>query len=289
MAPEVLFATSDRAHGWFPGGLSPSDEILREAVERRGRPVVPVVWGGPVERGASVVLRATWDYVEDPGRFLRWLDHLDEQGATVQNPTAMVRWNLHKRYLTDLEARGVPVVPTRLLARSSPVTLDDVRRSTGWDDVVVKPAIGATARLTVHEAREGRAATAAHLATLLAAEDVLVQPFVASVVGEGEVSVMAAAGRPTHAVRKRPKAGDWRVQVNFGGSDERIDLDDELDAVARLVLGALEDVPSYARVDLVSHDGGLRLMELELIEPDLFLDHAPDAAEVLAEVLTAPG
>lgn len=287
MAAEVLFATSEVAHTFFPGGLSPSDQLLREAVERRGRPVVPVVWGGPVDRGASVVLRATWDYVDDPERFRGWLDHLDQQGATVVNPTRTVRWNLHKRYLADLEARGVPIVPTRLLARSSPVTLADVRRATGWADVVVKPAIGATARLTVHEAREGQEATAAHLAALLADEDVLVQPFVASVVTEGEVSVMAAAGTPTHAVRKRAKAGDWRVQVNFGGTDERIDLDEELDVAARHVLGALDDVPSYARIDLVRHEGTLRLIELELIEPDLFLDHAPAVAEVLAGVLVA--
>lgn len=289
MAAELLFATSDRAHGWFPGGLSPSDVVLRQAVERRGRPVRPVVWGGPVERGASVVLRATWDYVDEAERFARWLDHLDGQGATVANPTRTVRWNMHKRYLADLEARGVPIVPTRLLARSSPVTLADVRRATGWEDVVVKPAIGATARLTVHEAREGREATAAHLAALVAEEDVLVQAFVASVVTDGEVSVMAAAGTPTHAVRKRPKAGDWRVQVNFGGTDERIRLDDELGDAAHRVLAALDDVPSYARVDLVRYEGELRLMEVELIEPDLFLDHAPEAADLLADVLVASG
>ena len=289
MAAEVIFATSDFAFGYFPSGLTPSDEVLRAAVERRGRAVATVVWGEPVAPGASVVLRATWDYVDDPERFVRWLDHLDAQGATVQNPTRTVRWNMHKRYLADLEARGVPIVPTRLLARSSPVTLDGVCRATGWDDVVVKPAIGATARLTVHQAREGTDETATHLACLLEAEDVLVQPYVASVVTEGEVSVMAAAGTPTHAVRKRPKAGDWRVQVNFGGSDERIDLDDELDGVARLVLGALEDVPSYARIDLVRHDGELHLIELELIEPDLFLDRDPEAAEVLADVLVVRG
>lgn len=289
MAAEVIFATSDFAFGYFPSGLTPSDEVLRDAVERRGRPVATVVWGEPVAPGASVVLRATWDYVDDPERFVRWLDHLDAQGATVQNPTRTVRWNMHKRYLADLEARGVPIVPTRLLARSSPVTLADVRRATGWDDVVVKPAIGATARLTVHEAREGREATAAHLAALLEAEDVLVQPFVPAIVTEGEVSVVAVAGTPTHAVRKRPKAGDWRVQINFGGSDERIGLDDGLAAAARRVLAALDDVPSYARVDLVRYEGELRLIELELIEPDLFLDHAPEGAEALAEVLVASG
>jgi glutathione synthase/RimK-type ligase-like ATP-grasp enzyme len=288
VATEVIIATSDFAVGYFPDGVSPSDQVLREAIERRGHPVVPAVWGAPVDQGATVVLRATWDYVDDPQRFLAWLDHLDDQGATVHNPTTVVRWNMHKRYLLDLEARGVPIVPTRLLARSSPVRLDDVARATGWDDVVVKPAVGATARLTIHQAREGREQTAAHLATLLAAEDVLVQPFVPSIVADGEVSIMAVAGTPTHAVRKRAKPGDWRVQVNFGGTDERIDLDDELVSTARRVLDALDQAPKYARVDVARFDGELHLMELELIEPDLYLDLAPEKAELLAEAVLAP-
>lgn len=285
MAPEVIIATSEFALGYFPDGLSPSDQVLRAAIERRGHAVAPVVWGAPVDPGALVVLRATWDYADEPDRFVAWLAHLDAQGATVHNPTRTVRWNMHKRYLADLEARGVPIVPTRLLARSSPVTLDEVRRATGWDDVVVKPAIGATARLTIHEAREGRDETAAHFARLLVDEDVLVQPFVASIVADGEVSIVAVAGTPTHAVRKRAKPGDWRVQVNFGGTDERIELDDELEATARRVLEALDEVPRYTRVDVARFEGELHLMELELIEPDLFLDLAPESAELLADAL----
>ena len=116
-----------------------------------------VAWMAP---GALVVLRSTWDYAGRVDEFRAWLDRLDADGAAVRNPTDLVRWNLHKSYLLDLERRGVPVVPTRLVERGAAVALGDVAAEAGWDDVVVKPAVAATARLTVHEAREGAGATA---------------------------------------------------------------------------------------------------------------------------------
>lgn len=290
-APEVVFAIDDYSAA-MPHGISDDDHELRLALGRRGIAVRPLVWGhatgsGAVRPGTVVVIRSTWDYVERPDRFLAWLDHLDRVGAVVYNPTATIRWNIHKRYLTDLGGRGVPVVPTRLVARGSRVTLAELTEATGWDDVVVKPAIGATARLTIHQGREGTAATAAHFARVLDAEDVLVQPFVPSITEEGEISVVAVDGTPVHAVRKRAKAGDWRVQYDFGGTVERIDLDDELDHTARSVLGALDEAPLYARVDVARLDGHLHLMELELIEPNLFLDLIPASAELLADALAA--
>lgn len=283
---DLLLAIDDYSSG-FPRGISDDDHVLRTELEARGVQVRPQVWGGPVPRGAAVLIRSTWDYVDHPERFVAWLDHLDEQGAVVHNPTATIRWNMHKRYLTDLAEWGVAVVPTRVLERGSGVSLDDIAASTGWDDVVVKPAIAGTARLTIHQAREGRAATADHLARLLEAEDALVQPFVPDVTAEGEVSVVVIAGQPRHAVRKRVKAGDWRVQYEFGGTVEPIALDDELTDAARAALAALGAVPLFARVDLARLDGRLHVMELELIEPNLFLEFVPESAPHLADAVVA--
>lgn len=286
MPHELIIAIDDYSAG-FPHGVSDDDHVLRGALESRGVRVHPQVWGGPVPPGATVLIRSTWDYVEHPERFVAWLDHLDEQGAVVHNPTATIRWNMHKRYLTDLARRGVAVVPTRVVDRGSGVTLDDVVAATGWDDVVVKPAIAGTARLTIHQAREGLEATERHLAKLLAAEDALVQPFVPGVTADGEMSVVAVAGRPQHAVRKRAPAGEWRVQYEFGGTVEPIDLDDELVDATREVLAALDVVPLFARVDLARIDDRLHLMELELIEPNLFFDLLHESADSLADALVA--
>lgn len=163
---EIVLAIDDYSSR-MPHGISDDDHVLRLALDARGHSVRPTVWGGDVEPGTTVLIRSTWDYVDHLDRFRAWLERLDEQGVVVHNPTSTIRGNLHKRYLTDLAARGVRVVPTRLLAQGSTVTLDGVATATGWDDVVVKPAIGSTARLTVHQSREGRGATATHLANLL--------------------------------------------------------------------------------------------------------------------------
>lgn len=286
--PDVVIAIDELSSG-FTHGMWDGDHLVRLGLEARGLTVEPRRWDAPGDwdPGALVVLRSTWDYAGRVDGFRAWLDRLDAAGVVVRNPTDLVRWNLHKSYLLDLERRGVPVVPTRLVERRSSASLAGVVAETGWDDVVVKPAIAATARLTVHQAREGTAATARHFAGLVAAEDVLVQPFLPAVVDEGEVSVVAVGGEPTHAVRKRAKPGDWRVQINFGGTDERIALDEELLAVATRALGALDEPPAYARVDVARHEGRYHLMELELIEPELFFEHAPEAADRLAGVLAA--
>ena len=267
--------------------LTADDRLLADALEHRGANVRPLVWGDPLPlpRGAVVVVRSTWDYVESPERFTVWLDMLDDQHAVVYNPTSMIRWNMHKSYMLGLATRGVPIVPTCLLLRGSDQTLDRVSAGRGWDDVVIKPAVGATARLTVHVGRIGHEQAETHLQDVLAREDVLIQPYLPAVVTEGELSVVAIAGELTHAVVKRPRHGDWRVQSEFGGSSERVPLDQTLRAAAHTVLAALDTVPLYARIDLVSDGRQSRLIELELIEPELFFRFAPESADAMADLL----
>lgn len=229
-----------------------------------------------------MVIRSTWDYVDDEFGFRAWLDHLDAAGAVVHNDTELLRWNIHKGYLLDLERGGVPIVPTRVVPRASSTSLHDELDGMGWSDVVIKPAVGASARGTVRTAHMGRTAAETHLQGLLAVNDVIVQPFVDSVARSGEVSVMAVDGEPLHAVVKRPRQGGWLVQSEHGGVTERVELDDALDDAARTVLRALGSRPSYARVDLL-HDGDRYvLIELELVEPELFFQYGPETADRLA-------
>jgi glutathione synthase/RimK-type ligase-like ATP-grasp enzyme len=253
--------------------------VLAAALRVTGHDPIPLVWGGPVPRGATVVLRSPWDYVERPEDFTRWLDGLDAAGGTVHNATELVRWNLHKSYLVDLAARGVSTVPTLVLARGRPVTLGALP----WADVVIKPAVGASARLTVHTGRVSPTDAQHHLDQLLAAEDVVVQPFLPSIADHGEISVIVVAGDVTHAVQKRPAHGDWRVQHELGGTVTPIAVTPELRAAAMATIAALDPAPTYARVDLVrDRDGRLLLIEVELIEPELWFDLAPRAATRLA-------
>lgn len=265
--------------------LTPDDRVLADALRRRGIAARPLPWGTPVPTDAVVVVRSTWDYVDRPAEFAAWLDLLDGHRVTVVNPTTLLRWNMHKGYLLELERRGVPVIPTVLVPRGDTRPLDAVRVAQDWDEVVVKPAVGGTARATVHSGRIGRSAAASHLARLVASEDALVQPAVDSIGEDGEVSVIAVGGTPLTAVLKRAMPGEWRVQSDFGGTARRIPLTDDLVRVAADSFGALGGSPVYARVDAARFGGRWVVVELELIEPELFFRLDPLLAERFADAL----
>ncbi|MFN8017241.1 MAG: hypothetical protein U0P45_03865 [Acidimicrobiales bacterium] len=264
------------------------DRVLVRALEAAGARVVPVVWGEPLPADADlVVLRSPWDYIDRLDEFLAWLDDLAGRGLAVCNEPALVRWNAHKGYLRELEGTGVPVVPTAHLARGAEVDLAGLLAERGWSDAVAKPAVGAGSKGAVHVARAGLEVAQAHLDELARAHDVLVQPFLPEIERGGELSIVAAAGEVTHVVRKQPQPGEWRIQSDYGGTAALVAPDDHHRATARRVLAAVPapDAPPYARVDVVEVDGELLLMEVELIEPELWLSLVPEAADALAEAI----
>src|SRR5690606_15783193 len=148
--------------------------------------------------------------------FVAWAEQVESVTA-LQNPAAVVRWNTHKGYLIELEERGVPVVATAWLGAGDDVDLAALAASRRWDAVVVKPAVAAGSRgLTVADTHPGDGQAA--LDALLVSHDVLVQPLLRRVATDGELSIVCLDGRYSHAVRKRPRDGDHRIQVEFGGT-----------------------------------------------------------------------
>ena len=239
-----------------------------------------VPWNGDADWPAYGLawIRTPWDYAENYGEFLSWLDRIEGE-VTVVNPVPVLRWNSHKSYLLDLERAGVPIVPTVVLHRPVLDDLEGVLDLQGWREAVVKPVVSVGA-IGASRISAGAADNAAALAEAVAEGDgdVLVQPFVAGV-ADGEVSIVVLDGEVSHAVRKVPAAGDFRVHEYYGGS---VVAHDPTPAELALAAAAVAAVPTdevllYARVDCVNDDAGApRLMELELIEPSLFLPFAPD-------------
>src|SRR5690606_28076083 len=178
--------------------------------------------------------------------------------------------NLHKRYLLDLHRRGVPIVPTELVCHRADHRLDEIRARRGWRDVVVKPAIGGTARETIHSGLIGTDAAAVQLTRLVAHEDAPGRPAVGSFRAEGEVSLIVLGGDPVAAVERVAATGEWRGQSDFGGTARTTALTAELVSIARRCITAVDSLPVYARVDVARLDGEWVLMELELVEPELF-------------------
>ncbi len=269
----------------FPA-LTEDDRLLAGALAERGHE--PVVWDWMQPRPDAVdltVLRSPWNYPEQRARFDTWLAQAAADGPLFNRPRA-VAWNVHKRYLQALERAGVPVVPTEVLARGSEATLDEVLARRSWGDVVVKPAVGGSSRATVQLARVGAEQAAAHLRALLAREDVVVQPFLSAVLSAGELSLVFFAGAFSHAVRKRARPGDWRVQSDFGGTAEPVDPPAQALRAARAAIAAGPDA-LYARVDLITDGGEALVIEHELVDCELFLGTHPPAAGAFAQVICA--
>ena len=200
------------------------------------------------------------------------------------NPAQVVRWNCHKGYLAQLGSAGIPVVPTLMLARGTDEP-GEALQATGWGEVVVKPAVDGGARLAL-KAPATSSAAVDHVRRLVTGDDVLVQPYVASV-EQGETSLFYFGGRLSHAVRKVPKPGDYRVQALHGGSELVHEATADEQAVAEAAMALAPGELTYARADFVELDGRATLMELELIEPDLFLRTADGALERYADALLA--
>ncbi len=273
----------------FPA-LAADDTVLLEAAAAAGLRPFPVVWDATrpeVLQGCAVLLRSTWDYHLKPDVFRAWLAGLEQHGIPVFNPLPLVRWNLDKRYLRELSARGVPVVTTHWVETPDEGALRAWLVQCGAARVVVKPAVGANASgaavLAIHDVAGVRRA----VLDLLGHGAVMVQPFVDAVIAHGEWGLVFVDGEFSHAVNKRPAAGDYRVQESHGGTSTLAVPPPGVRDAASHVLAQLEEVPLYARVDVVLLHGAPALMELELVEPSLFLTAAPGAAQRLVEGLVA--
>ncbi len=270
MAPARRIAVATSAA--LPG-LDPDSVPLLAALRERGVDARPQVWSdAAVDWRAfdAVLVRSTWDYAERLEEFLSWLHALP---VPVLNPKRVIAWNAHKGYLRELAAHGVPTVDTLWVDRGGCAEVP-------WPDAVVKPAVGASAR-GLRRGRGGEAVEAG-------ADDLLVQPLLESIATEGELSLVYAAGELSHAVRKRPKPGDIRVQPEWGGTIVPAEPGPEALAVAGAACAAAGEPLLYARVDLVrAADGTLRLIELEAIEPQLFLTWSAGAADRFAGAFSA--
>lgn len=254
--------------------LTPSDRLAADELSRRGAAVTPLPWSASDDwrQFDAVVIRATWDYYTRPDDFRAWLRRLEEQRVSLWNPSPIAVWNMHKGYLRDLERAGVPIVPTAWVSSSeSPGSLKELARARGWIDVVVKPAVSASANRTWRTHGSFGEQEENQFRALAASGDVMVQPLIEPLVREGEWSLVFLGGEFSHAVLKRPASGDFRVQAHRGGTVSRAEAAAEWIAEARSILDAVREPWLYARVDGCIVDGRFLLMELEMLEPDLFL------------------
>lgn len=223
------------------------------------------------------IIRSTWDYIHHVDDFLIWARTAAER-APLWNPADIVQQNVHKRYLLDLHARGIPVTPTILARHGDSSSLRDTIAEHAWRDVVIKPAVGAGSFAT-HRLSMTDPSSEEKFSILRSERDVLIQPYLPSVEGHGERALVWIDGEFTHAVRKSPRFADGSESVS-----EALEISPAERALGEAVLGDIAERLLYARVDVApGFDGQPVLMELELIEPSLFLKQHPPALQRLVE------
>ena len=264
----ILVPTPDYYEKWQPAFARKA-----AALTAVGLIVEPRVWTDPGDlSGYDLILPLfAWGYQRDVAVWYALLDRLESEALPVVNPVPVLRWNSDKAYLAELGAKGVAVVPTIEVAALGDAVLAAARAELDAEEVVIKPAISGGADGT-HRIAAGAAVPADALG-----QRRLVQPLMPGILTEGEYSLFFFDGKFSHAIVKRPASGDFRVQEQFGGRESDWDASAEARALAAAALAAAPAPPVYARVDMVGDaTGKLHIMELELIEPSLFLHHAPD-------------
>lgn len=235
----------------------------------------------------AVIVRATWDYCDKFEQFNDWVSTVARQTRIV-NSEKIISWNCKKLYLLELAGRGIPIPETIYLKKGSKPDLRAILNSRGWREAVIKPIVGATARLAMRFTIERHSAASAHLAKCLHSEDMILQPFLPEVLESGELSLIFAGLEFSHAVVKRPAPGDYRVQSEHKGSTEPAAGDREIVALARRIISCAPEVPAFARVDLIlTKSSGPLLVELELIEPELYFRPWPGSEAKMADALIA--
>jgi glutathione synthase/RimK-type ligase-like ATP-grasp enzyme len=266
------------------------DHLVTAHLRTKGFNVKSAIWDDPEvdwKRFDTVLIRTAYDYKEKPEAFIQWLEGLEEQNIHVMNDSKIIKKNIHKSYLLELQKEGVNVIPTDIYPKGTDLGSTDLTKEYGWHDVVIKPAVGSggeNAVLLMHG--EGSVAAANEL---LALGDMLVQPFMPEIY-QGEHSLMFFGGKFSHAVLKEPNGTEFRVHEKFGGNTFSSTPDAETIKLATDILQKAAPNTTYARVDGIMKDGEFLLMELELIEPWMYLHNAPspkDAAKRFADAIEA--
>ena len=259
--------------------ITASDRLYADALRRRGFDVTGAPWDGPrtaFDGATAVVIRSTWGYYRAPEAFRDWTEAM---AATTRlfNDIGIVRWNLSKDYVAKLAAAGIRVPGTHIVAREAGA-IGRVFEQTGWTRAVVKPATGASGHAVELVERDAIAETLPRLA----GDVVLVQEFLPEI-AEGELSLVYFDGAFSHAIRKRPPAGEFRANSRFGATRAVESPSPAVVAQGAAALRPLPGLPLYARVDGIVRGDTLVVIEIEVLEPALFLDFDPASADRFAE------
>ena len=261
------------------------DELVINALKEKNLSVVKKDWNDSIfdwETTRSILFRSTWDYFDKFELFKKWFNKTKNKCLMI-NSTETIEWNIDKHYLLDLQEHQIPIPNSEFIKRGSSIDLSLLMQKKNWNEIVVKPTISGAAKNTYRLKEEEIIQFGPTWEKLIYKEDFIVQEFQNNVITEGEVAMIVIGGKFTHAVLKKAKEGDFRVQDDFGGSIAIYNPSEEMVKLAEKCTRILTPIPSYARVDIIWDNlRELAVSELELIEPELWFRLNPNAAQKLA-------
>jgi hypothetical protein len=271
-------------------GFVADDDLAIAPLHALGWAVDEVPWRADVDWDAYdvVVVRSPWDYQADAEAFDAALQRIDQARALLCNSLPLMRWNMRKTYLRELEQRGVATLPTVWGAAPDADRLRALCDELATDEIVIKPVIGANADHTYRLPRDAADHVVTEVTRVYAGREFLAQPFLHDVVTEGEFSVIYFAGELSHTILKTPKSGDFRVQEEHGGVIRPVRAEVRLLERSAAAIAALDETPLYARADFVrTAADDFAIMELELIEPALYFRMDAGSAARFARAVSA--
>ena len=271
--PQVAFLSTDNLEDFFV-----YDELLIPHFEERGWQVHTVSWHNKAvtwDDYQYVIVRSTWDYQQHSEDFIQCLNAIEQSQATLLNPLNLIKWNLEKYYLKDLQKQGVETIATLWCEAKSERVIETL--VTGFSHfntskLVIKPVLSANADNTFVVTPDTVENMSPMLCDIFSQRAYMIQPFLASVTEEGEYSLFFFSHQYSHAIKKVPQSGDFRVQEEHGGQLYCVEATQQQLAIAKRALDAMPDEALYARIDLIRHKTSWVVIELELIEPSLYFN-----------------
>ena len=267
-------------------GFHASDDLIRQKLETYNYEVHIKNWDDDVDwsQYAALIFRSTWDYFERETEFRAFLKGLENVDVKIFNSLKVINKNIHKFYLKEFEEHGVKIIPSIFVSKGKDKKLADLLPQ-DWNKLIIKPAFSGGAYLTKLFDRDEIESIETEYNIHLQNGDFLIQEFIPEIVNEGEISLLFFNKQYSHAIIKKPKDGDFRVQSHFGGKYNSYEPSQKLiDTAAHIMAMEQEDL-LYARVDGVKVNGEFYLMEIELIEPDLFTAFDEKSSENFAVAL----
>ena len=263
-------------------------ELLKSSLEAQGLKVNVTFWDNPSykwQETKSLLFRTVWDYFERFDEFWEWLEQVKTKTRLI-NSYELIKWNIDKHYLKDMSSWGIETVPTYFADKGCNMKLHEIAKRNQWKDLVIKPAISASAFKTYKILANEIQANEKLFNSLVQERNMLVQPYFETITQLGEASLMVFDGKFTHAILKKAQPGDFRVQDDFGGTVHNYMPTKAEINFAEEVFKTCKTKPVYGRVDIVwDNDKNFYLSELEILEPELWIRNYPKCAERIAEAV----